>query len=392
MGNIGPDRRKKLKKLAILMNRMQEMPIPPAKGIIDLMDMSIKPEEVDYLLKMGTWQFTFDQAAALSGMPKKSFKAFFANLKKNGLVVPAFGENREGADMFELMPLVPGWIEFQLLRGADEPYEKEFAGKMEDLLNSLKKLNVFPLRPLSNLLIKGATKPFITMGSIRESQTPDPKFIQVNRKVTDTASTVLPLGDAYQLIDEAPNNPICLLPCFCRKWRRYMDDPCRLDIPDESCLIVGAFGKHAIDLGMGRSITKKDALGVMEDVAKAGAVHSLFHEKDNTTLPQAAICNCCWDCCGVLGGFNRGAVSLYYKCYYQALMKDKNKCTGCAKCMVHCPTKAIDLVDKKAEIKSASCIGCGQCALQCPANVMEMMPLRRDVMVPLQKKSEIRIS
>ena len=189
----------------------------------------------------------------------------------------------------------------------------------------------------------------------------------------------------------AADNLICILPCFCRKWHRYAGAPCRFDIPKESCMVVGPFARHVAQMAGGRLISKKEALKALEASAKAGAVHSLFHERDNTGRPETAICSCCWDCCGVLGGFNRGAIPLYYKCHYQAAGPDPALCTGCGKCVKHCPTAAITLSGKKAVIKKDICIGCGQCTLQCPQGAVELVPCQRDVLVPVPKKSHARI-
>lgn len=47
------------------------------------------------------------------------------------------------------------------------------------------------------------------------------------------------------------------------------------------------------------------------------------------------------------------------------------KCVGCRKCVIHCPTKAISMVDGKAVIDSAKCISCGVCARICPAKAVD---------------------
>lgn len=44
----------------------------------------------------------------------------------------------------------------------------------------------------------------------------------------------------------------------------------------------------------------------------------------------------------------------------------KDTCRGCGKCAVHCPNKAITIVDKKAKIKQSQCIRCYCCQELCP--------------------------
>jgi Fe-S-cluster-containing hydrogenase component 2 len=55
----------------------------------------------------------------------------------------------------------------------------------------------------------------------------------------------------------------------------------------------------------------------------------------------------------------------------------------------------VQAISVKEEISFANpekCIGCGQCELQCPEDVITMIPNEREVMLPLQKRSEARIT
>jgi heterodisulfide reductase subunit A-like polyferredoxin len=112
---------------------------------------------------------------------------------------------------------------------------------------------------------------------------------------------------------------------------------------------------------------------------------------DDADLPQIGICNCCWDCCGILRTYNAGAAPLRYKCFYIAKMADGAKCTGCKICEKYCPTAAIAVVDKKASIETRKCIGCGQCAHQCSQSAVELVESIRTAFLPMLKKSEARL-
>ena len=118
----------------------------------------------------------------------------------------------------------------------------------------------------------------------------------------------------------------------------------------------------------------------------------MFHESENVDTPEVAICNCCWDCCGVLGSYNRGILPLYFKSYYQAQISDHSLCTGCGTCEEHCPVGAITVIEDISHINIEKCIGCGQCEFQCPEDIITMIPKEREVFLPIQKRSEARIS
>jgi len=236
-------------------------------------------------------------------------------------------------------------------------------------------------------------KPYQTVGAVGP---PDPQargdVIPVHRDVEGAESRVGPTTEVNELIEQSGRaGSIALMHCFCRQWRRLVDDPCRFHIRPETCLVVGNFAHHIVEFGFGRFITLRDARDTLEEVAKAGAVHTLFHEKDDTRLPHIAVCNCCWDCCGLWGGYNRGILPLYLKTGWEARLARPDDCTGCGKCENHCPTNSISLQDGCAVIDAGRCVGCGQCALQCPANAVELAHNPREVMVPLEKPSRVRI-
>ena len=44
---------------------------------------------------------------------------------------------------------------------------------------------------------------------------------------------------------------------------------------------------------------------------------------------------------------------------------DKEKCTGCKKCVDACPVEAIEIKDNKAVIND-NCVECSACISQCP--------------------------
>ena len=55
---------------------------------------------------------------------------------------------------------------------------------------------------------------------------------------------------------------------------------------------------------------------------------------------------------------------------YQSILVDKEACIGCINCIKRCPTKAIRVMDGKAQIDSSKCINCGDCVLVCQKRAM----------------------
>ncbi|MBN1105705.1 MAG: hypothetical protein JXL84_20015 [Deltaproteobacteria bacterium] len=73
-----------------------------------------------------------------------------------------------------------------------------------------------------------------------------------------------------------------------------------------------------MDFGIGRYVSKDEALGLIKKLEEKGAVHRVFHEKEDVREPEIAICNCCLDFCAVLGSYNRGILPLHFRSYYLA--------------------------------------------------------------------------
>lgn len=52
---------------------------------------------------------------------------------------------------------------------------------------------------------------------------------------------------------------------------------------------------------------------------------------------------------------------------------DTTLCTGCADCVIHCPTDALEIIDDRAVLTRANlCIYCADCELICPTSAIEV--------------------
>ena len=216
--------------------------------------------------------------------------------------------------------------------------------------------------------------------------------LPVNAKLTNDTK-VYPSFRVDDLVDEyGKKDSIDIFPCVCRHGNQIIGSACDFDLHRESCMAFGAMAKAWESWGYGRYITREEARDILSEVREKGAIHSVIHEKEDSQLPVQAICNCCWDCCGILKPYNMGAVAIMYNASFLARVKDDADCKTCGNCVKFCPTTAMRMEDKEPQFNPNLCIGCGQCALQCPRNSIEMSPDERTVYLPLLKKSEARIS
>jgi ferredoxin len=388
---MSKERRAKLSDLAHLMNKQNVTSIPVTRELLDCFDLVITPEENDFLLRMGTKSFIYEQISSLSDLPGQSFGPFLETLLKKGLVWTRPGENDE--EIYTLAPILVGWFEMYLSDGADTPEKREFARRVDRLFTSWGKFNVYPIRSLWNYHTKRSSR---AHRRVVVPQNPSRKVktieISIDQPLKTSDMEIHLTKSVNELIEKyGQKNKIALVHCFCRQWRKFVDEPCRFDQPYESCIVLGDFTRYVVKYGIARYISREEALQIIQEVQGKGAVHQVFHEREDLNKPEIAICNCCWDCCGVLGSYNRGLLPMRVKSYYSAQIVDDSLCTGCGTCVKYCPTRAVSLANKKSRIDLEKCIGCGQCELQCPEGVIALEYEEREVVLPLLKKSEARL-
>jgi ferredoxin len=388
---ISKKRLANLRALAHRMNKQSSSSLPVTRALLDCFDVVITPEENEFLLKLGKNPQNFQEISALSKHPEESFRPLLKTLCQKGLVWTRYTE--KGDELYELAPILFGWFEVFLSDGGDTPQKREFARRVDDLFNSWGNFNVFPFRGLWNYHTQKKSKshkriviPQETNEKIQTVQ------IAVNQRIKTVETKIYPTQSVYELIERyGDDNQIAVVHCFCRQWRKFMGEPCRFKHNDESCIVIGSLTEYTVNYGIARYISKEEALDVIKDAQEKGAIHQVYHEREDLDLPEVAICNCCWDCCGILGSHNRGLIPIRARSYYVAQVADGSACTGCGACIKFCPVRAVSVVDKRSRVDETKCIGCGQCELQCPEGVITLTYKEREVALPLQKKSEARI-
>ena len=389
---MSKERADSLRALARLMNKQNITSIPVTKELLDCFDVVITPEENEFLLKIGLDPLTYEQISSFSELPDESFRPFLETLLKKGLVWTKYGER--GEEDYQLPGIMVGWFEIYLSDGADTLEKREFARRVDAYFKSFRKFGVFPFRTLLNYQNKRkSTAHRRVVVPQRTSEQEKTVEVKIDQTLKTPEMKIYPSKSVYELIERyGDKNKIALVHCFCRQWRKFVGEACRFDQPYESCIALGEITEYGVKYGIGRYISKEEALQVIKELQEKGAVHQVFHEKEDINQPEIAICNCCWDCCGVIGTYNRGLLPLRLKSYYYAQVSDADSCAGCGTCVKYCPTQAASVVKEKSRIEVEKCIGCGQCELQCPEGVIELVYQEREVVLPLLKKSEVRLS
>lgn len=379
----------KLNTLANLMNEQSVAPTMVTDGLLYIFDSALEPDEVDFLLKMGGGNQTRADIEKKSGLTEETFDRIFNNLQDKGHITEPTPAESGAAPVYHLMSIFPGWFEIFLMRGAKTPDRREFARRLVEYFNAAVEI---PAEVINEILKDVA--PHRSLAVINPSES---KQITVNKAVAPEINEICSahsILSIYEGLDE--DEVITLSHCFCREHRMVDNDPCRLNLPEESCMAVGPAAEHLINRGIARRITKAEAIQLIKEFQEKGAVHQvgrLVPLKDFSSKYDVDIlCNCCWDCCAAFGNYNRGLIPFMLKAFYIADIPDMDACTGCGSCEEFCPVRAIEVnADGIAEIKPEMCCGCGQCALHCPEDVVQMNPNERDVFLPILEGTERRI-
>jgi len=388
---IERERESRLKTLAGLMNTRHQNPYPVAEPLLACLDIVLTDEEIDFLIAMGTEPYTYKGALARSSVEEERFETFFNGIVRKGYAWPH--DTGDGVQWYRLPGFMLGAFEVYLADGEETPEKKEFAVRLDALLQSFAKYNVFPTRNFFNDQVRNSrTHQRILVPSGAAEGAGGTNRIAVGQTIDTEPAKVYPAKTVEELIEEKGNEEnIAVVHCFCRQYHKLMDEPCRFDHPAQSCIAIGSLARFAVEYGTGRYLSKKEAIDLVRQLQEKGAVHQVFHKDEDIHNPEIAICNCCWDCCGVLGSYSRGIIPLNLHAYFVAEIPDASLCIGCGTCAEYCPVQAISLEEALARIDREKCIGCGQCELRCDSKAICMTANERTVFLPLIKRSEARI-
>ncbi len=378
MPAIAPERRRRLATLARLTRRLVEpQPIPIDDALLACFDLVITDPELDALLAMGIEPRPVSE---LGLSPE-----LLDSLVRKDLVVLRPGP---GGGTVHAAPFLPGWFESQLCDGGESERHREFARRVERVFESWREQNNLFARFFVNALYRLRSRPFQTIAS-----GPAPaRRVEVGRSIEVPPVQVRATASVVELVERyGADGSLGLIHCFCRQSRKLVGAPCRFDLPREACLQVGEAARAAIARGLARPIAKDEALAILAAAQKGGAVHTVFHDRDDARREAIAVCSCCWDCCGVLGTWNRGAGAALFRCFELARLAAPERCAACEKCRGFCPADALSLAGGKIRVDERRCIGCGQCAFQCPRGALALVPKEREVFLVMQAKEQARL-
>ena len=377
----------KIIKVAEIMNEASIHPMEFSDDLYYAFDIAMTPEEIDFLLDMGGGNHSFESLVKKTKLLKEDVKRILDNLVYKGQV--AIIDDGKENDVYHIMTIFPGWFELFLMRGENREDTKIFAQRIEELFESAYKLGNQEIVNQSMRDVGAHIKVL--------SINPPTKTIKVDQSLPENENRIFAIKSVNQIFEQLDEDEtVAVGHCFCRFEKELVGDHCRTDLPMETCISIGPGAEHVINQGIARKITKSEAVAMIKEFQDKGAIHQatrIIPLKDfQAKYPIDIFCNCCWDCCGILGNYNRGYLPYVLKTYHRAIIKEIDNCTSCGECEKYCPVSAIKLNDQELpEINDEKCIGCGQCHHHCKFNVIDLIEEERDLFLPILSYEEAKI-
>jgi Pyruvate/2-oxoacid:ferredoxin oxidoreductase delta subunit len=255
------------------------------------------------------------------------------------------------------LPFVPGIFEFQFMRGTNTSRDKKLARLIHDYKTAVN-------------AAKGPPK--ITF--------PTTRVIPVDRKI-QADNTIHTYDQVAACIEKY--EPLSVCTCYCRHEAKLIDENDDCGKPNEVCMQFGMGAQFVIDRGMGRKISKEEAMDILKKCEDAGLVHSTINRQEIDWL-----CNCCNDHCVILKkALAQPKPGIALNSGFQPV-RDPELCMACGTCIERCPAAALTMgANDVPQVDLDRCIGCGVCATGCPEEAITLVGRHGAQVPPLDHKA-----
>ncbi len=306
-----------------------------------LLEELFTPEEAALASQMPINPIPAADLAAEIGRDPGEVERMLEGMANKGLVL---SRERGGVNHYQLMQMVPGIFEYQFMKGEVNDRAKRLAHLFEDY---------------STVMSQAAREGRATVNF------PWARVIAVEAEIPASVE-IQPYDRVSHYIENS--GYITLGTCYCRHHGELLGRPC--DKPKDVCLFFGPSAKFIAERGFGRSISKEEALEVLDRAEKAGLIHCT----SNTSKYIEFICNCCICHCGILQSIKNAARPSSRAISGFIMTVDEEKCMGCGDCIDRCPMEALSMQDDIVVRDADRCIGCGLCVSTCTTGALRMEP------------------
>ena len=130
------------------------------------------------------------------------------------------------------------------------------------------------------------------------------------------------------------SDPISVATCYCRHEAALLDENDTCGKSNEVCMQFGVGARFIIDKGLGREISKKEAMEILKKSEQEGLVHCSTNQQNIDF-----VCNCCADHCIILmTALAQPKPGLALNSGFEPKI-DHEGCITCDVCIENCPSR-----------------------------------------------------
>ncbi len=329
----------------VITTRGGALPALKCQPFYDLMSELFTAEEAELAVKLPLEAMTARQLSRLIGRTDPvQLEKSLESMADKGLML---GEKAGVKTTYKMLPLLPGMMEFQFLKGGTAARDRRIVLLIHEYLKYVNQAFASSAPATGN------------------DASPGKRIITLEALVAHIA-VVHSYADMLELIDKTEH--IAVGTCLCRHRGEILDRPC--DKPKDVCMIFGLEARAAADRGIVRMLTKAEARGVLDRAEEAGLVHqSMYHQGGFVDF----LCNCCTCHCGTLRGIKRAPVPSLAAIVRRVIEIDRESCVNCGDCVPRCQMEALKLEPVDLRLDESRCIGCGLCMYACPVDALKLV-------------------
>jgi Pyruvate/2-oxoacid:ferredoxin oxidoreductase delta subunit len=352
-----------------LRKKISQWPIkvPRTRETIQFLKMLFTEEEAEFLTHFtAPYQDAepLEQIVEKTGEPRETVQAIVDRLVSRGLLF-RFTSKRDGNVYYSLMPMVPGIFEFYFVSVRDSDEKR----KVSELFEKYYKSG-------GGMEMGASNYPWARVMPIE-------KTVALDKEI-GAEHQILPFEKMSEYI--TTSRRIAVMNCACRTH-------IKCDHPLETCLVFDYFAEFMVERGFGHYLSIKEALDLLDEMEKAGLVHSTTNVQ---TRPQF-ICNCCTCACGIL----RGLALLHNPRAFARSnflpVRNAETCSKCRRCVRICPMEANvyhaphDSEQESIIFLEERCIGCGLCAYHCSNDAIKLIKVKNEIPEKTPREAMLRV-
>ena len=285
------------------------------------LDMICTKEEVKFLLsfKKTRVPYSVGQLAKMNDMTVEDAQKMIDRLCWIGLVEMTREPAMIGEKFYNLPIFVPGSAEFMMMND-------RLTDEYPELATFFNLMTQLPLGGITQMVPPGGAGIGMHVIPVEKAIEHESSSVSVEH-----ISHWLNKYDKYSVGQ-----------CTCRKQQAMRGEGSG-DIEGEYCMAMGDLAEYMDDRGIGRYITKEEALEILERAERHGYVHQITNIDGPGKI--VAICNCAPGVCNALRTSQLYNTPNLSASAYRAHVTAEN-CVACGKCVEVCPVGAAKLGQK----------------------------------------------